>query len=147
MDEQLEGLLWLISKVTGNSTIMGYLTGGFHPAQAPLGTLPIYGTILPGAGNDVSGVSGYRKMYDGPYDIRFWGYASQSDELQAAVNALDAMLMPGGRPSAGTSPDGLAQIILCIREHPLPLLPEWDGQQLRISVGALWRCQIQNLGA
>lgn len=145
MDEQLEGLLWLIAKVTGNSTIMSILTGGFWPAQAPLGTTPPYGTILPNAGDDVTAVGGYRKMYDGPYSIRFWGYASQSDSLQVATNALDTMLMPGHRPSAGTSPDGYAQIILCMREHPLPLLPEWDGQQLRISVGALWRLQIQNL--
>lgn len=145
MDESWEGLLWLIAQLQGISAVTAAMTGGIWPLQAPEGAAPPYAVVSPMGGHDVQGVAGYRKLVEFTYQVRFWGYATQSDTLASAANAADAQLQPGGHAGKGTSPDGLAQIMSCLRDHPLPPLPDWDGQQLRIGIGALWRLQIRSL--
>jgi len=137
VDESLEGLAWLISQLEANSSIMASLTGGVWPIQAPEGTPLPFAVVTPMGGRDVKGVAGIRKFFEGPYQVRFWGYATQSDTLSAVDNTADALL----QRTHGTT--ATATIMSCIRDNPLPILPDWDGQQLRIGMGGLYRLQVR----
>lgn len=135
MDESLEGLAWLLATLKADATV-GALEGGVWPLQAPEGTAPPYAVISPMGGHDVMAVAGQRLMYEGTYQVRVWGYATQSDSLNTADNAADAALH---RHSGSTA---RAQILSCLRDNPLPVQPDFDGQQLRIGIGGLYRLQI-----
>lgn len=143
MDESLEGLAWLMSQLEGNSSIMAALTGGVWPIQAPEGATLPYCIITPMGGQDKSGVAGYRLMWEGTYQVRLWGYATGSDALRTTGNSIDALLQPNGEGSRGAT--ATASIMSCFRDNPLPVLPEWDGQQLRIGIGGLYRLQVRAL--
>lgn len=147
LDESLEGLAWLIAQLQGNATMSADVTGGVWPVQPPEGIpfTSLYAVVTPMGGRDVQGVAGYRLMFEGPYQVTFWGPATAYDTLAACATAADTLLQPGGHPSKGTSPDGLAQIISCLRDHPLPVRPDWTGQALRLGIGALWRLQVRSL--
>lgn len=139
MDESLEGLLWLIAQLQGNSAIMASLTGGVWPVQAPEGAPPPYAVITPMAGHDVMGATGTRLFYDGTYQVRFWGLATQSDTLRTLDNDADALL----QHTHGTTAS--ADIMSCLRQNPLAILPDPSVQPLRIGVGGLYRLQIHPL--
>lgn len=141
MDESLEGLLWLLAQLGGNSAIMASLTGGVWPLQAPEGAVPPYGVVTPMAGHDVLSANGFRIFYDGAYQVRFWGLATQSDTLRSVDNAADTLL----QHSSGTTAN--ATILSCIRQNPLAMLPDWTGTALRIGVGGLYRVQVWQTGS
>lgn len=145
LDESLEGMAWLLSQLAGNATISGAMTGGIWPLQAPEGETPPYAIVTPMGGRDIQAINGFRLMYEGTFQVVFWAAASASDTLQSCAVAADTLLQPSGHASQGTSPDGLAQIISCVRDHPLPVRPDWTGQALRLGIGALWRLQIRSL--
>ncbi len=136
MDESLEGLDWLLTQLKGDSTITTALTGGIWPLQAPEGAVPPYAVVSPMGGRDISPM-GVRLLYEGVYQVRMWGYATASDTLKTAGNAADTLLQRGSGTTSG------ANILSCIRDNPLPPVAEWDGQQLRIGIGGLYRLQIQ----
>jgi hypothetical protein len=108
IDESLEGLAWLIAEIRATPSAMSVLTGGVWPLQAPEGAALPYAVVTPMGGHDVPGVAGYRLMSEIPYQVRLWGFATQSDSLKTAANAVDAVLQPNGRASQGTT--ALAQI-------------------------------------
>lgn len=135
MDESLEGLAWLLATLKADATV-GALAGGVWPIQAPAGTPVPFAVISPMGGHDVSAVAGQRLMFEGTYSVRMWGDATQSDALNSADNAADAALQ---EHSGSTS---RAQVLSCLRDNPLTPLPDFDGQQLRIGVGGLYRLQI-----
>ena len=142
MDESLEGLAWLLAAIEANSSIMATLTGGVWPFQAAEGTPLPYCVVTPMGGHDVTAVAGYRLMWEGPYQVRLWGYATQSDALKSAGDALDALLQAQRHQ---TTPSGKAEVLSCLRDNPLPVLPEWDGNALRIGIGGLYRLQVHAL--
>lgn len=142
MDESLAGLDWLVSVLQADSTIAAAMTGGIWPIQAPEGTLPPFCVVTPMGGHDVTAVAGYRLMFEGPYQVRFWGYATQSDALRTVNNSADALLQTQRHQ---TTPDSTAEILSCLRDNPLTVLPDWDGQQLRIGIGGLYRLQVRSL--
>jgi hypothetical protein len=142
MDESLEGLAWLISTLEGISAVATAMTGGIWPLQAPQGALPPYIVVTPMGGHDVYGLAPTRLMWEGPYQVRFWGYATGSDALTAAGNSADAALH-GAKHLI--TPSGHAEIVSSLRENPLPVQPDWDGQQLRIGIGGLYRLQVRSL--
>lgn len=138
MDESLEGLAWLLATLKADATV-GALAGGVWHLRAPLGTPLPFCVVTSIPGQDVMAVAGQRLMYEGTYAVRIWGYAAGQDTtgtLNTAVNAADTALH---RHSGSTS---RAQILSCLRDHPLPVLPDEDGQQLRIGIGGLYRLQI-----
>ncbi|MGZ6321665.1 MAG: tail completion protein gp17 [Ktedonobacterales bacterium] len=139
MDESLEGLAWLIAQLQASSSIMAALTSGVWPFQAPQGATPPYCVITPMGGHDVLGVAATRKMWEGTYQVRLWGYATASDALKTTGNSVDTLLQRT-RGSTAT-----ASIIACFRDYPLTPLPDWDGQQLRIGIGGLYRLQVRAL--
>lgn len=142
MDESLEGLLWLISVLEGSASITAALPGGVWPLQAPEGTPPPYATISYMGGHDVNAIAGYRLFHEGVYQVRVWGYATQIDTLKTAGDTADTLLQQAAHR---ITPDATAEVMSCIRDNPLPMQPDFDGQQLRIGVGGMYRLQVRSL--
>lgn len=142
MDESLEGLAWLVSQLQSVSAISNALTGGVWPLQPPEGTALPFAVVSPMGGRDITAVAGARLFWEGPYQVRFWGYATQSDALITIGNAADANLQEQRHQ---TTPSGRAEIISSLRDNPLPPQPDWDGQQLRIGIGGVYRLQVRSL--
>jgi hypothetical protein len=143
MDESLQGALFLLAQIQGNSAIMASLPGGVHLIQAPGGAPLPFCVVTPMGGHDVKGVAVVRLFYEGTYQVRLWGYATQSDALQSTGDAIDALLQPNRQASSGNTAS--AHIMNCNRDNPLPMLPDWDGQALRIGIGGLYRLQVRQL--
>lgn len=136
MDESLEGLLYLLAKITGNAAIMALLTGGVWPVQAPEGAVPPFCVVTPMSGHDVLGATATRLFFEGEYQVRVWGLATASDTLNQIVNSIDALI----QHTSGTTAN--AHILSCFRQNPLPVQPDWVGTALRIGVGGLYQVQV-----
>lgn len=119
--------------LTGDATLAGLVTGGWHLDAAPDGTSEPYGVLHQQSAPDMRTMNAYLIHTDPLITVRVIGSQALYTTLLTAAQRVDTLL---GRTS-GTAPDGTV-ITAVYRENELNI-PELVGGVLKTALGGTYR--------
>lgn len=129
--------VWLTTKFTGDTTLMGMLPGGVNADVAPpRADHPLLVHQFQG-GADVRGGGPFRIMFSGLWVVKIVGATRDYLSLKPAADRVDVLL----NAAAGETDDG-GLIFSCTREQPFRLPESENGNDFR-SLGGLYRILAQ----
>jgi hypothetical protein len=134
--EVLLGYEWLKAVLTGDSTLMGYATGGVFHSLAPPNTAPPFVIMSYQAGIDVTTLNAFRLMDELSYQVKVVGPVTLMSTLALAAERIDILL----GLASGTITGGY--ILSCYREQPL-MMDELVNTEVWTNVGGLYRLQLE----
>ena len=130
-------LAWLFATMTGDSTLVSLVPGGFWRSYAPPSTSPVYVIFgLQSGGNDTLTMNAVRLLTNPLYQIKACGPASNMQAILDAASELDNLL----KRTSGTVSGGYVGV--CYREQPLSVDELVNGEVFS-NIGGLYRLMIQ----
>ena len=124
-----------ISTLTGDATLIGFLTGGIYLREAPQSVVPPYGVLAhQTALQDIQGRGGQLVMARGMMTFTVWGFpAMMVSALVPAADRADLLL------NAALGAAGGATVIRIIRDHELYLKAPVGATGIEeVGVGAVY---------
>ena len=135
INEVAEGYEYLYNKLSGDSTLLGYATGGIWPEMAPPGTATPFVVIGHQSDTDTLTATAIRIMARMYFQVKAVGPVTQSTAIRNAANRIDALLAR----TSGTSTNGI--ILACWRDGALNIPELVDGAVWR-NLGGMYRLEI-----
>lgn len=133
------GLLWIISTLSGDSTLAGYAPGGVHTGVAPVGTPTPFVVVNYQAGHDVTTANGVRIMSQVTYQVKASGLASEDTAIINAAGRIDDLL-DNKRNQSVTG--GL--ILDSSRDEPVAYDEELEAGVQQSNFGGLYSLEIRS---
>jgi hypothetical protein len=141
-NEAFIGLGFLVSRLSGDSTLTGLAPGGVWDTMAPIGTQPIYILVAYQAGSDTTTMNGVRLISLPLYQVKAVGPASTAVSVAAAAAQMDVVL--GGKDGLKNITATGGFIAACYREQPLIYNdPKLVNGQMWTMIGGLHRLEIE----
>ena len=124
---------WLYATLTGDSTLAGFVPGGWFRTRAPK-TAGVFGIFRLQGGSDANVAGGGRMAVEAVYAVYAVGDNAQT--LEQASARIDALLSQQAANVTG------GRILSCVRESPLEL-PILDNGIARETSGGTYRITAQ----
>lgn len=130
----------VLATLTGDATLMGFLTGGIYLREAPQSVVPPYGVVAhQSALQDIQGRAGQLVMGRGLLTFTVWGFpATMVATLVPAADRADTLL----NTLLGAA--GGATVIRVVRDHELYLKAPVGATGIEMNgVGAVYEWWAQ----
>jgi hypothetical protein len=131
-------LEFIMSKLTGDATLMSIATGGVYRGMAKVGATPPFIVVAFQAGHDVLTFNDVRMVSQLLFQVRAVGPASLTSAIFQAAARVDDLL----KKTSGTATNSL--ILGLYREEPLHYDENVDGV-LWTNTGGLYRPIVQQI--
>jgi hypothetical protein len=135
LNEGAEAYEFLYTKLSGDSTLAGYATGGVWPDMAPPGTATPFVVFQLQSETDTLTMNVFRLLSRVVFQVKAVGPVNQRATLRNAANRIDVLL---GRTN-GTTTNAIIEA--CYRDGVLNLAEIVDGA-LWSSIGGFYRLDI-----
>lgn len=135
LNEAAEGMEYLYAKLSGDSTLLGYATGGVWSDMAPPGTATPFVVVGMQSETDTLTMNVFRILSRALFQVKAVGPATQRTAIRNAANRIDTLL---GRTS-GTTTNAIIEA--CYRDGVINI-PEIVDGALWTNLGGFYRLEI-----